>query len=106
MNNTDISTLGKGKTPISTNSIEAYNKKTLNDKIRKLTTTNVQLITDKIKTEKVKINLKANKTRLLDKKNSLVIKKKKLRTEIAILNTAGFSNILIYRHQDPFLKLI
>ncbi len=60
-------------------------------------------MTDKIKTEKTRVNLEANKVQLLDKKNSLVAKRKKLRTEIAILNTI---NIPIYGHQDPRLKLI
>ncbi len=39
-------------------------------------TANAQLITDKIETEKAKINLEANKVRLFDKKNSLVTKEK------------------------------
>jgi len=78
LDNTDISTSGKGKTPVSINGIEAYNKKVLNDKIRRLTTTNVQLITNKIETEKTKVNLKADKIRLLSKKNFLVAKKEEL----------------------------
>ncbi len=73
-----MSTLGKGKASVFTNDVEAYNKKTLSDKIRRLTTTNVQLMIDKIKTEKVKVNLKANKVRLFGEKNSLVAKKKEL----------------------------
>ncbi len=71
-----MSTSSKGKTSASTNDIEAYNKETLDDKIRKLTTTNVQLIINKIETEKTKINLETDKIRLFDKKNSLVVKKK------------------------------
>ncbi len=106
LNNTDISTSSKDKAPVSTNGIETYSKKALNDKIRKLTTTNVQLITNKMETEKVKINLEANKTRLLDKKNSLIAKRKELRTKIAALYTAGSSNILVRGHQDPLLKPI
>ncbi len=51
----------KGKTLVSTNDVEAYNKKVLGDEIRKLIITNVQLITDKIKTEKIKVNLKADR---------------------------------------------
>ncbi len=43
-------------------------------------------MTDKIEIEKIRINLKANKAQLLNKKNSLVAKKKELRTKIAILN--------------------
>jgi len=98
LDNTDISILGKGKTPISTNSIEAYNKKTLDDKIRKLTTTNIQLIADKMKIEKTKINLEADKIRLFGKKNSLIVKKEEFRTKIAILNTTGPFNALIYNY--------
>ncbi len=87
-----MSTLGKGKIPASTNSVEAYNKEILSDEIHKLITTNIQLITDKIKTEKAKVNLETDKTQLFDKKNFLIAKKEKLRTEIVILNIA---NILI-----------
>ncbi len=106
LNNTDIFTSSKGKTPTSTSSIEAYNKEALGDKIRKLTAANVQLVTDKIETEKVKVNLEADRTRLFNKKNFLVIKREELRTEIATLNTAGSSNVLVRRHQDPLLKPI
>jgi len=35
-------------------------------------------MTDKIETERTKINLKTDKVRLLDKKNSLVVKKEEL----------------------------
>ncbi len=104
MDNIDISTSGKNKTPISTNSIEVYNKKTLGDEIRRLTIANAQLITNKIKIKKAKVNLKTDKTQLFDEKNSLVAKRKKLRTEIATLNTTGPSNISIRRHQDPLLR--
>ncbi len=61
LNNTDISISNKSKTFISTNNIEVYNKKILGDEIYKLITTNVQLVADKIKTEKVKVNLKTDK---------------------------------------------
>ncbi len=84
--------------PASTNSVEVYSKETLDDKIRKLTTTNIQLKTDKIETEKARVKLKANKIQLLDEKNSLVVKKEELRTEIIILNVAGPPNILVRRH--------
>ena len=87
LNNTDISTLGKGKTPASTNNIETYNKETLGDEIRRLITTNTQLISDKIETEKAKVNLKADKIQLFNKKNSLVVKKKEFKAEIVALNT-------------------
>ncbi len=69
-------TLGKGKASVFTNGVETYNKETLGDEIRKLTTTNIQLMTDKIKTEKVRVNLEADKIQLFDEKNSLVAKKK------------------------------
>ena len=104
MDSTDISTSGKNKAFVSINSIEAYNKETLSDKIRRLTTANVQLMADKTETEKARVNLKADKVRLFGKKNSLVVKKEELRIEIIVLNTAGFSNILIRGHQDPFLR--
>ena len=105
MDNTDISTSSKGKTPASINNVETYNKETLNDKICKLTAINIQLMIDKIKTEKTRINLEANKVQLFDKKNFLVAKRKKLRTEIVILNAAGHFNVLIRSYQDPLLKL-
>ncbi len=92
LDNTDISTSDKDKTPVSTNGVEAYNKEILNDKICKLIIVNVQLMIDKIKTEKTRINLKANKTRLLNKKNFLIAKKKEFWTEIITLNVI---NVLI-----------
>ena len=84
-----MSTSGKGKTSVSTNGIEAYSKETLNDEICRLTATNVQLIIDKMETEKVKINLEIDRTRLFNEKNSLVVKREKLRTEITILNAVN-----------------
>ncbi len=60
-------------------------------------------MTDKIEIEKIRINLETDKIRLFDEKNSLVAKKKELRTKIVTLNTAGFFNVLIYGHQDPSL---
>jgi len=93
-----MSTLGKGKAPASTNSVEAYSKKILNDKIRKLTVANVQLIINKMETEKAKVNLETNKARLFGKKNSLVAKREELRIEIVILNTTRFLNVLVRGH--------
>ena len=78
MDNTDISTLGKGKAFIFINGVEVYSKEALNDKIHRLITANVQLMTDKTETEKTKVNLKADKIRLLSKKNFLVAKKEEL----------------------------
>ncbi len=95
LNNIDISTSSKGKAPVSTNDIETYNKETLDDEIRKLITANVQLTTDKMETEKVKINLETDKVRLFGKKNSLIAKREKLQTEIVILNAV---NVPIYSH--------
>ncbi len=92
--------------PIFTNDIKTYNKKTLNDKIYRLTTINVQLITNKMKTEKIKVNLETNKAQLFDKKNFLIAKRKKLRIKIVILNIAGPFNISIHNHQNPLLKSI
>ena len=106
LNNTDISTLNKDKASASINSVEAYNKEILSDEIYKLIATNVQLMINKIKTEKARVNLEADRTRLFDEKNSLVVKREKLRTEIAVLNTAGPLNVPVYKHQDPFLRLI
>ncbi len=88
-------TSGKGKAPASTSGVKAYNKEALGDKIRRLTVANAQLMTDKIETEKVRVNLKADKARLLGEKNSLVAKKKELRAEIVALNA---TNVPIRRH--------
>ncbi len=53
-------------------------------------------MTNKMKTEKAKVNLEANRMRLLGEKNSLVAKREELRAEIAALYIVGFSNVLIY----------
>ncbi len=98
MDSTDISTSGKGKAPVFTSGVEAYSKEVLGNKICRLTTVNVQLVIDKIKTEKVKVNLKVDKIQLFDKKNSLVAKREELRTEIVVLNAAGSSNVLVRRY--------
>ena len=103
MDNTDISTLSKGKTSVSTNGIKVYNKEILGDKICRLTTANILLVTDKMEIEKAKVNLETDKARLFGKKNSLVIKREEFRTEIVILNVI---NVLVRGYQDPFLKLI
>ncbi len=80
---------------VSTNGVEVYNKEVLGDEIRRLTVANVQLVTNKTETEKAKINLKTDRMWLFNEKNSLVVKREELRAEIAILNAAGFSNVLI-----------
>ena len=61
MDSTDISTSGKSKAFVFTNGVEAYNKEVLSDEIRRLTIANVQLMTDKMETEKVKVNLEADR---------------------------------------------
>ncbi len=88
-------TLDKGKALVSMSDVKVYNKKTLSDKIRRLIIVKIQLIIDKIETEKIKVNLKIDKIQLFGEKNSLVVKRKKLRIEIVILNIA---NALIRRH--------
>ena len=98
-------TLDKGKALVSMSDVKVYNKKTLSDKIRRLIIVKIQLIIDKIETEKIKVNLKIDKIQLFGEKNSLVVKRKKLRIEIVILNATGPPNVLIRRYQDPFLRL-
>jgi len=100
LDSTDISTSGKGKTPASTNGVKTYSKEALGNKIRKLTAANAQLMTDKMETEKTKVNLEADRARLFDEKNSLVAKKEELQAEIATLNA---TNVPIRGHQDPLL---
>ena len=76
LNNTDIFISNKGKTLISTNSVEVYTKEQLATEIQRFTIANIQPMTDKIETEKTKVNLEIDKIRLLKKKNSLIVKKK------------------------------
>ena len=64
------------------------------------------MVTDKIETEKARVNLKADRARLFNEKNSLVAKKEELRAEIATLNTTELPNVPIHRHQDPLLRPI
>ncbi len=106
LDNTDISTSNKGKAPVSTSSIEAYSKEALGDEIRRLITTNIQLMVNKTETEKARVNLKADRIRLFDEKNFLVVKREELRTEIVVLNIAGPPNVPIRRYQDLLLKPI
>ncbi len=60
-------------------------------------------MTNKIKIEKTKVNLKINKIQLFNKKNFLIAKKEKFRAKIATLNII---NISIRNYQNPFLKSI
>ncbi len=53
---------------------------------------------NKMETEKAKVNLEADRIQLLGEKNSLIVKKKELRTEIATLNVIGLFNIPVYRY--------
>ncbi len=96
LDNTDISTSDKGKTPASMNGTKSYTKEQLAVEIQRLLTANAQLINDKMEIEKIKVNLETDRMRLFDEKNSLVVKREKLRAEIATLNVAGSSNALIY----------
>jgi len=75
LDNIDISISSKGKASVSTNSIKTYSKEALSDKIRRLTTANAQLMTNKIETKKARANLEADKARLFDEKNSLIVKR-------------------------------
>ena len=59
-----------------------------------------------METEKARVNLEADRTRLFDEKNSLIIKRKELQAEIVILNAAGYFNVLVRSYQDLLLRLI
>jgi len=91
-----MSTSGKSKTSVSTSDVEVYTKEQLAVEIQRFTTANVQLVTDKMETERTKINLEADRVRLLKEKNSLVAKREEFWAEIAAMNAARPSNILIY----------
>ncbi len=60
-----MSISSKGKMPASTNGVEVYTKEQLATEIQRLTTINVQLMTDKMETERTKVNLETDKARLL-----------------------------------------
>jgi len=47
-----------------------------------------------METEKAKVNLEADGTQLFKEKNSLVVKRKELRAEIAAMNTIKPFNVL------------
>ncbi len=84
--------------PASTNGVETYSKEVLSDEIRRLTVANTQLVTNKIKIEKTKVNLETDRIRLFGEKNSLVVKREELRTEITALNAIGPFNILTHSY--------
>jgi len=48
-----------------------------------------------METERTKVNLEADKVRLLGEKNSLVVKKEELRAEIVVINAVGSFNVLV-----------
>jgi len=96
LDSTDIFTSGKSKTSISINGIEVYTKEQLVAEIQRFIVINVQLMTDKMKTEKTKVNLKVDRVRLLGEKNSLVVKREKLRAKIVIMNAVRSSNVSIH----------
>ncbi len=83
---------------------ESYIKEQLAAEIQRLSAANVQLVNDKMETEKIKVNLEVDRVRLFGEKNSLVVKREELRIEIAALNAAGSSNALVCSHQDPLLN--
>src|SRR6266699_1069844 len=99
-----MSTLGKGKASASVSGAEAYTKEQLAIEIQRLSAANAQLINDKMETEKIKVNLEADRTRLFGEKNSLIAKREELRTEIATLNAVGLFNAPVRSHQDPLLN--
>ncbi len=80
---------------VSTNDIEAYSKEVLNDEIRRLITANIQLMIDKMETEKTKVNLEIDKIRLFDEKNSLIAKREKFRAKIITLNVINVQFVII-----------
>ncbi len=100
LDSTDISTSGKNKAPASVNGAEAFIKEQLAVEIQRLSTANTQLISDKIETEKIKINLEADKVRLFGEKNFLIVKREELQAEIVALNAIGSSNISVRGYQD------
>ncbi len=100
----DISISSKGKAPVSTYDIEAFIKEQLAIEIQRLSAANVQLVTNKIETKRAKVNLKADRMRLLGEKNSLIVKRKEFRTEIVIMNAVKSFNVSIRSHQNPLLE--
>ena len=72
----------KGKGPASTSGVEVYSKEQLAEEIRRLTTTNAQLVNDKLGTEATNAKLEADRNRLISEKNIFVAKREELRTEL------------------------
>ena len=48
-----------------------------------------------MKTERTKVNLETDKVRLLRKKNSLIVKREELQTEIVVMNIIRPFNTLV-----------
>jgi len=88
-----ISTSSKAKTPALTNGVEAYSKEILREEIRRLTTTNAQLVNDKLAIKAVKIKLEVNKAKLINEKNILVTKRKELWAELTEAVVTSIINI-------------
>ena len=95
LDNTNISTLGKGKVPVSVNSVESYIKEQLAIEIQRFSAVNVQLVNDKMETEKIKVNLEVDRVRLFNEKNFLVTKREEFQIEIVTLNVVELFNILV-----------
>jgi len=82
LDNNGISTSGKGKVSASSSGIKAYSKEALREEIYRLTTTNVQLVNDKLNIEAAKTKLEADKMKLINKKNIFVAKREELRVKL------------------------
>jgi predicted GTPase len=57
----------------------------LAEEIRKFTTANIQLVNDKLGIKATNAKLEADKNKLINEKNILVVKREKLRTELAVI---------------------
>ncbi len=90
-----MSTSSKGKTLTSSNSIKAYNKETLRKEIHRFTATNAQLTNDKLNIEAAKTKLKADKVKLINKKNIFIVKREELQTELTEAVTVFTINVQI-----------
>ncbi len=63
--------------------------------IQRFTAVNVQLVTDKMETERTKVNLEADRVWLLEEKNFLIVKREEFRAKIVVLNVVGSFNVPI-----------
>jgi hypothetical protein len=95
--------LSKGKITVSTSGVEVYSKEQLAEEICRFTTTNVQLVNDKLGTEATNAKLEADKSRLISKKNIFVAKREELRTElVAIRAMPAISSNIANTGRDRF----